>query len=60
MILLGMFAHLTGGYWILSNRESMNKNVEFSASENSQGISRSEIPDVLFKGKEQSRLQCGD
>ena len=22
MILLGMFAHLTGGYWILSNRES--------------------------------------
>src|SRR6056297_512352 len=25
MILLGMFAHLTGGYWILSNRESGKK-----------------------------------
>src|SRR6056297_2264728 len=31
MILLGMFAHLTGGYWILSNRESGKGRVEFSS-----------------------------
>src|SRR6056297_4112471 len=52
MILLGMFAHLTGGYWILSNRESGKGRVEFSSLKNSQLTSQSEVShDVCLKAK---------
>ena len=56
ILLLGMFSHMQGDYWIKSNRE-YNHCVEFSP-ENSQGISYHKIPDVLLKAKDKDNYSA--